>query len=600
MSDADRSAAHPSASASAFSSASPSSPWPQIPALTGVRFFAAFFILFAHAADWLGQFHNSDVQKYFSFVAIYGMPLFFVLSGFVIHYNYRRLFLSHTFGRAVCVFAAARFARLFPLYIVLLVMAIGADNFIDGVHGQGDLGFKVLAYNITLTQSWWYVIYNGQLLINWLFPLAWSISTEMFFYAAFVPAIFLILALRTARNSIIAACCYATVVTVFLVTTRYFLPDILSYAQRHVPDYIGLDHFDQSFFRWLFYFSPYLRVLEFFMGCLAAHAFMLRANRPVAAIERRMANGSLALALMMLGFFGVCYLGFIGYGELHAYVQFLALNFLCAPLIGFVLFYLARYDTAFTRFMSSPVLVLLGETSYSIYLVHTWTLRIFTRPPAPELNWIWISDAVLRVTCGIGLTLVVSYATYKIIEVPSRAWLRRKFSGIIARAFRDEVAGKEASPVSARASVVARSSVAHPASALAAIVMLVAVGQAARSEYFAAKFHRLWYGQRSEISVVVASYGLNCAKFIVPAPFPKTTTPGNVSAALKRACDGRQYCDYTIDVSSIGDPANSCGKDFSVEYACSGSPGTKLAYLAAEANGKAVTLVCQSEPPGEK
>jgi hypothetical protein len=39
------------------------------------------------------------------FMAMFGMPLFFVLSGFVIHYNYRRLFLTQPFGRAIYAFA---------------------------------------------------------------------------------------------------------------------------------------------------------------------------------------------------------------------------------------------------------------------------------------------------------------------------------------------------------------------------------------------------------------------------------------------------------------------------------------------------------------
>src|SRR5215469_3559660 len=89
------------------------SQFPQIPALTGLRFVAAASILVEHAADWLAQFSNSNVQQYFAFVGMYGMPLFFVLSGFVIHYNYRKLFLSRSIARATCEFAAARFARLF-------------------------------------------------------------------------------------------------------------------------------------------------------------------------------------------------------------------------------------------------------------------------------------------------------------------------------------------------------------------------------------------------------------------------------------------------------------------------------------------------------
>jgi peptidoglycan/LPS O-acetylase OafA/YrhL len=69
--------------------ASQSTSRPPIPALTGLRFFAAFFILFAHACDWCAQFQDSQIRTYFGLVSIYGMPLFFVLSGFVIHYNYR-------------------------------------------------------------------------------------------------------------------------------------------------------------------------------------------------------------------------------------------------------------------------------------------------------------------------------------------------------------------------------------------------------------------------------------------------------------------------------------------------------------------------------
>src|SRR5437016_5848677 len=111
---------------------------PQIPALTGLRFFAAFFILFAHAADWLAQFQDTNIRRQFAVTALYGMPLFFVLSGFVIHYNYAKLFTSRGTVRATCEFAAARFARLFPLYFFLLLIALFADDFVGKVHNRDD------------------------------------------------------------------------------------------------------------------------------------------------------------------------------------------------------------------------------------------------------------------------------------------------------------------------------------------------------------------------------------------------------------------------------------------------------------------------------
>ena len=578
---------------------------PQIPALTGLRFFAAFFILFAHAADWLGQFQNSNIGQRFGFVAMYGMPLFFVLSGFVIHYNYRRLFMTRSICRATCEFAAARFARLFPLYFCLLLMAIFADGFVGKVQNQGDLWAKILAYYVTLTQSWWYVVYGNQLLINWLFPLSWSISTEMFFYITFVALVFAILALRTSRQSIIAAIIYALVVLTFLLTLRYFLPGILAYVEPRTTDYIGMDHFNDSFFRWFFYFSPYLRVFEFLMGCLTAHIFTLHFDQPVSRRERAFADAALVAAFVVLGLSGACYLGFFAYGQLGPYVQFLSLNFLCAPMIAFILLYVARYDSAFTRLLSLPTLLILGDTSYSIYLIHTWTLRIFLQP-VPTLTLLWAADAVFRIFGAILFTLLVSYATYRLIEAPSRAWLRRKLDRLIAIQFNDRIpplrpqrqtdrpAAAQSEPVASR-----RGRMVFTSGMIVALAGIACLGQAARSEYVGLKVHRFWFGDRAEISIITATYGLNCRDFLVPAKFLKWTTPGNVTGALKRDCDGRTQCIYVVDVSKIGDPANACSKDFSVEYFCARSQKakvesqqTRIEFIPAEANGKIATLTC--------
>ena len=399
---------------------------PQIPALTGLRFFAAFFILFAHSADWIAQFQDSNIRQEFAFLAMYGMPLFFVLSGFVIHYNYANLFVSRGIARATCEFLAARFARLFPLYFFLLLFAVFADDFVGKVYNKPDLFFAILGYYVTLTQSWWYIIYEKQLIVYWLFGLSWSISTEMFFYAAYVALVFLILRLRGVRAAAIAAVGFAALGAMMAIASRYELSAILNLAQHHVPDYIDLGiNSEHSFYRWFFYFSPYARVLEFLLGCFTAQAFILLRHRPVSSYEQHAANIALAIALISLGLFGTLYLGVGSFATVNLYIQHLALNFLCAPAIALILFYVSRYDTAFTQFLSSPTLVALGDTSYSIYLIHTWTLRIFSRP-APQLNWIWGTDTVFRVLFGIVFTLLAAYATYRLIEVPSRVLAQKK------------------------------------------------------------------------------------------------------------------------------------------------------------------------------
>ncbi len=86
--------------------------------------------------------------------------------------------------------------------------------------------------------------------------------------------------------------------------------------------------------------------------------------------------------------------------------------------------------------MPAPLLVALGETSYSIYLVHSWTLRLFEQPVV-GFNRVTAGYAVYRVICGIGLTFLVSHASYRLIELPGRVWVRGTLRRGIAFAFRD-------------------------------------------------------------------------------------------------------------------------------------------------------------------
>jgi peptidoglycan/LPS O-acetylase OafA/YrhL len=95
-----------------------------IPSLTGLRFIAAFSVLFAHALPkmifpWPEGEVAPDIYTMLHATSAEGMSLFFVLSGFVIHYNYSgQLATQGTVG--YIIFFIARFARLYPLYFCCL------------------------------------------------------------------------------------------------------------------------------------------------------------------------------------------------------------------------------------------------------------------------------------------------------------------------------------------------------------------------------------------------------------------------------------------------------------------------------------------------
>src|SRR5215211_6237221 len=65
----------------------------ELPALTGLRFLAAFFVFIGHATPALVKFSPELVllQLISSVLTSAGMTLFFTLSGFVIHYNYAEI-----------------------------------------------------------------------------------------------------------------------------------------------------------------------------------------------------------------------------------------------------------------------------------------------------------------------------------------------------------------------------------------------------------------------------------------------------------------------------------------------------------------------------
>ena len=90
--------------------------------------------------------------------------------------------------------------------------------------------------------------------------------------------------------------------------------------------------------------------------------------------------------------------------------------------------------------------------------------------------------------------------------------------------------------------------------------------------------------EKYAIKVLAGTYGRNCG-----------AKPGNATAHLSRACDGRASCDYRIDASALEDPAPSCDKDYAAEWRCGAGPAVYAASVSGEAGrGGSLTLVCSS------
>ena len=86
----------------------------------------------------------------------------------------------------------------------------------------------------------------------------------------------------------------------------------------------------------------------------------------------------------------------------------------------------------------------------------------------------------------------------------------------------------------------------------------------------------------SNIHMILATYGYNCG-----------AQPGNALDSVRKRCDGNLNCDYTIDVSTLGDPAPGCSKNFIVNYRCFDGGRERRVVVDPEASGSVVSLTCE-------
>jgi peptidoglycan/LPS O-acetylase OafA/YrhL len=396
-----------------------------VPGLTGLRFVAAFCVLIAHSVTVLMGGHEVYWIKQASG---FGMTLFFVLSGFVIHYNYAEAMTGSRAARGAAAFFWARFARLYPLLLLMLALYVLVSNrhfefwtgrperFIDVLHA--------LPYFLLSIQSWFYFSIDDTSLIYAIGPsasLTWSISTEWFFYLVYPLAAWAIVGLRTPRSIALAAVAWCAL-WIFVATSLYDRSAQLdAWAIAHFGPVAGAqEHPLDCFVRWLLYFSPYLRMGEFILGALVAQFYVHLQARKTTAVENTLGG---AIFIAAVG--SVFVISYFAYGPGIAINIFekMAMNFALAPSAALLIFCAARYRSAASRLLNTPAAIALGDASYSIYLVHLGVL----------LAVAWLTGLAgrgllfdsIRLVAVVTAIIALSMLVYRFYEAPAREWLRR-------------------------------------------------------------------------------------------------------------------------------------------------------------------------------
>lgn len=340
-------------------------------------------------------------------LAYFGMSLFFVLSGFVIHYNYADSFAQACdgsgLGRATWQFFVARFARLYPLYFVSVFVSI------SHVPSPELSGGTLLAY-LTLTQSW----INVPVAV---YTPAWSISAEWFFYFAFVPLVFVVRRITHPVLVLIALCALALAAVTALFNSQDSMAALMAFVDRWL--YVD-SRVSTSAVSYLIYMGPPSRLLEFIAGMLTAQSFL--------ALRRRALSPWLLTVVLVLS--SAWCAAVIGIAEITA-GRFAPVrpNFLHAPALAAFMLSVCLSAGHFNRWLSSRPLLFMGEISYSVYV---WSFFVFImigpiyRSPGPSAEA--VMNSIVKVLVAVGLTTMIAYGSYYTVEMPARRWLRAKLS----------------------------------------------------------------------------------------------------------------------------------------------------------------------------
>jgi peptidoglycan/LPS O-acetylase OafA/YrhL len=363
---------------------------PSIDALTGLRFIAAMLVYLYHLTafspglpEWLQTFMSAGFN---------GVSLFFTLSGFVICYNYYNKMTTRP-RSSLWPYFVSRFARVYPMHFFTFLYVFSTVNLSTQLQTKSDQ----ILQQLTLTQAW-NPDRNAALSFN---GPAWSVSVEIFLYLCFPPLAYLILRKCQKIWQLLLLGVLAIGSLLLIAAWVGFTND---------PTVINSKTFRLDTNYW-FYRFPVTHLADFVLGCVAARIYMLRRTQPVTPRENRLGAGVLVLSIAAIIFFMI----FDQPGLLT-----LRLGSIYVPFFAIAIYCLARYQTYLSRLLSHRLFILLGEASYSFYL-----LQIVTDPYKPRLATPGEPGTYLYgLLIWLGLILL-SLGAYTYVESPLRRWIRK-------------------------------------------------------------------------------------------------------------------------------------------------------------------------------
>ena len=350
-----------------------------LPALTGIRFLAALLVVLyhSHLPEVLAA-HGMKPAAYLIRNGAIAVLLFFLLSGFILAYTYQGQIETRSDLRR---FYEARFARIWPLYAVSLLLS----TLVNHTTPPAEIAAPVLL----MVQAWnpW----NGLMAGAWNF-VCWTLSTEALFYLLF-PFLQRWLERRSPG-------------AMGLVLGGMML---LSVGLR-----TGLCVYNAYPLEWTHIPLAAIRVPEFIIGVCLGNLF-----------NRHRANGLQTDTARLLPTPPAVWT------TLAALASVLLLCFpeswrtaMCVVSFSALLYGLAAEDSPLERLLRTRRLIVGGQISYGVYLLQ-WPVKGASNLLCDRAA---IASPAMRFGLNVMLLLLVSAAGFFWVEEPARKLIRSGFA----------------------------------------------------------------------------------------------------------------------------------------------------------------------------
>jgi len=381
--------------------------------LTGLRFAAALLVVLLHtfhvdtpAGAGPGPALRHGLANLIA-RGFVGVTFFFILSGFILTYAYvdkqkRASGVSAAVDRRA--FWVARFARIYPVYLFALVVAAVPMLYWSGPNGGCTTNHPIISKITTplLLQSW---IPCAQW--TWNGP-SWSLSVEAFFYLLF-PFVAVPIG-RLGRRGLYGVITFA-LVAYALIITLYCVVNPGGENPLTMPRTVLLNTLT---------LNPLVHLPEFVVGVALGGLFARRRSDAPRARARLLSPGPLS-TLATIAIVGLLATGIVPTVQLVA-------DLLLMPLFAALIYTVAYNEGPIAAFFSLPPLLILGEASYALYLLHQpiWNWMNHLAPQLPLTGS--VRSIGLYFPVFLCIALGASLITLRAIERPARAAITRAFA----------------------------------------------------------------------------------------------------------------------------------------------------------------------------